>query len=359
MEKKNLSKGWLRLVAVLCTLLLAGSVFLVLGMTVWAQEQPTEQPAGTEQPAETTQQPAQTGQTVKEESLVIDYWEPQVGTKTVYYTNDSLNDRHGNIFGTSMLGYWDDAYLYSTRYSGTINYSSSYYKTVDALSDMNPVYFDLKGPWYFSMTTPFQYIEEVIGINEAPEAAQFPQATYAVRYMLIGSGGHRIWGTYYRTNDATQKKWMEWGYTMQLFPTGEEKSINEIVRYYSPSDKKTPVARTLVTFPLSVGVTGSQDAYYEEGAGMHNVTGSGAIEVVAEGQVTVPSGTYDALLMKANLTSPPNGERYSEIMYGWFVKDIGFVAQASSLPNEIGPLYETATDMMVIKSFALPGAAQQ
>jgi hypothetical protein len=348
-----MSKGWQRLVVISCTLLLAGSLFLVLGMTVWAQEQPqpTEQPTTTEQPAETTPQPAQTSQ---EDGLTIEYWEPQVGTKTVYYVNDWQNDTHGNIYGTWMLGYWDAAFLYSTSVS-RINYASSYYYTVEALSDMNPVYFDLVGPWYFNMTTPFEYIEEVIGINEAPEAAEFPQATFGVRYTIIGSGGNRIWGTFYRSNDATEQKWLEWGMTMEFFPSGEEYSKKEIIHYRSPSDKKMPVPKVIISFPISAGMTGSSDAYYVEGAGINEVSGSATFEVVAEGKITLPTGTYDALMLKGNLTSPPGKEQVTQIEYAWFVKDLGIVVDASSLWNELGPLFETATDIMVIEEQTVPG----
>ncbi|MDD5666355.1 MAG: hypothetical protein PHS26_03500 [Actinomycetota bacterium] len=355
-DEARMSKGWRRLAAITCTLLLAGSLFLVLGVTVWAQEQPqpTEQPAETGQPAGTTQQPAQTGQTTQQQGLTIDYWEPQVGTRTVHYVED-INDIHGNIFGTSMLGYWDAALLYSTSIS-RINYASSFYRGVEAISNMNPVYFDLKGPWYFSMTTPFKYVEEVIGIHEAPEAAEFPQATYAVRYLIIGSGGNRVWGTVYRSCDAAEKKWLEWGMTMEYFPSGKERAVKETIHYRSPSDRKMAVPQVIMTFPLSVGTTGSIDAYYAAGGGINEVSGSGTFEVIAEGKITVPAGTFDALLIKGSITSPPSGKRFTQMEYAWFVKDLGVVADASSLANESDPLFETATDIAVIEEQTGPGA---
>lgn len=354
-----MSKGWRRSVAISCTLLLAGSLFLVLGVTVWAQEQP--QP--TEQPAGTTQQPAQTGQTTQRQGLTIDYWEPQPGTRTVYYMED-MNDIHGNMFGTSWLGYSDVYFLWNSRPTfviyripQTANYTSSHYYNVEAVSNMNPVYFDLKGPWYFSMTTPFKYVEEVIGIHEAPDAFEFPQATYAVRYLIIGSGGYRIWGTAYRSNDSTEKKWLEWGMTVENFEAGKERSTKEIIRYRSPGDTRMAVPQTVISFPLSVGVTGSIDAYYAEGAGFNQVSGSGSFEVVAEGKITVPAGTYDALLLKGSMTSAPEGRHFTQIEYAWFVQDMGVVANASSLPNELGPLFETALDISVLEEQTGPGAA--
>jgi hypothetical protein len=236
-DEARMSKGWRRLVAIACTLILAGSVFLVLGVTVWAQDEP----APTEQPAETTQQPAQTTQG---DGMTIDYWEPEVGTRTVYYMNDWLNDIHGNIYGTSQLGYWDVDWLWAYRpwvvyfrVPDPANYTSSFYYNVEARSDMNPVYFDLAGPWYFDMTTPFKYIETVIGIQDAPDADQFNQATYAVEYLYIGSGGNRAWGVSYRSNDATQQKWLEWGLTMEWFKPGEEYATKEIVHYRSPQQQ--------------------------------------------------------------------------------------------------------------------------
>jgi hypothetical protein len=274
-------------------------------------------------------------------------------------SNDYMNDIHGNIFGTGWLGYWDAAFLYSTSIS-RINYASSYYYTVEALSDMNPVYFDLKGPWYFNMTTPYKYVEEVVGIHEAPDAAQFPQATYAVHFLVIGSGGHRIEGYGYRSNDAAQKRWLHWGETWEWFEMGQsEHPKKEIIHYRSPSDKTMSVPEVLVTFPLSVGVTGSIDAYYAEGGGINEVSDSGSYEVVAEGEITLPAGTFDALMMKASLTSSTNGEQFTRIGYMWFVKDIGVVVEAGSLPNESDPLFETATGLMVLEEQTGTGAAQQ
>lgn len=348
-----MSGGWRRLVVVLCTLLLTGSVFLVLGVTVWAQEQP--QP--TEQPAETAEQPAQTGETTREQGLTIDYWEPRIGTRTVYYINDMLNDLHGDYYGTSWLGYKDAAFLYSTSVS-PINYASSHYYNVDAVSDMNPVYFGLEGPWYFSMTTPFKCVEEIIGIHEAPDAHLFPYATYAVRYLYIGSGGHRFTAVSYRSNDATQQKWLEWGATMEFFAQGETYSRKEVVHYRSPSDKKMSTPGVIISFPLSVGTAGSYDAVYMEGGNINGASDSAAYEVVAEGKITTPAGTFDALMLRYDLTSPPDGERVSSMEYVWFAKDVGVVADALSLYNELDPLFETAMDIVVLEEQVLPGAPQ-
>jgi hypothetical protein len=355
-EEARIGKGWRRVVALSCTLLLVGSLFLVLGMTVWAQEQPQpeEQPAETgDQPVGATQQPVQTGQATEGRGLTIEYWEPQLGTRTVYYINDYLNDIHGNIFGTSTLGYWDAAYLYSTSIS-PVNYASSYYRSVEAISQMVRVYFDLGGPWYFNMTTPYKYIEEVIGIHEAPDAAHFPQATYAVRYLVIGSGGARIWGTSYRSNDATEMAWKTWGSTIEYFPTGEQYSRKEIVRLRSPHDKKTPVSQTIASFPMSLGQTGSVDAVYAEGDWGNQVSGSATYEVVAEGKLTLPAGTYDALLVEYRWTSPLNGKQFTQFEYVWFVPGIGAAVDVQSLPNILGPAFEDAVDAAVLEVQTVP-----
>ena len=358
-----MSKGWRRLIVITCTLLLVGGMFMALGMTVWAQEQPpTEQP--TEQPAEqpaTTEQPAQTTQ---DAGPTIEYWEPQVGTRTVYYSED-INDIHGDIFGTSTLGYVDVDYLWDYRpwfviyrVPDEVNYTSSYYYNVEAISNMNPAYFELEGPWYFNMTTPFKVIETVKGIHEVPDAAEFPQATYAVEYLIIGSGGVRYWGTGYRSNDAEQQKWLEWGIVMEVFPSGEKYSEKYTYHYRSPNDRTMSVPDVIMTFPLSVGTTGSFDAIYIEGPYINEVSGSATFEVVAEGEITVPGGTFDALLLKGSLTSAPNGE-YTKLEYGWFVQDIGFVADAESLYNEIGPLFEEATELKVLEEQTVTAPAQQ
>ncbi|MEW6554804.1 MAG: hypothetical protein AB1384_11020 [Actinomycetota bacterium] len=369
MDEARIGKGWLRLVAVLCTLFLAGSVFLVLGMTVWAQEQPTEQPAGTEQPAETTQQPAQTGQTSQQDGLVIDYWEPQVGTRTVYYVNDYLNDEHGDYHDTAYLGYKDAAFLYSTTDPRVpVNYASTFYRSVEATSNMNACYFDLNGPWYFNMTTPFRIERDVLGINEAPDAVRFPQATYAVRERITGSGGHSETYIYYMTNDATAQEWRTWGYTVEYFPVGQTTSKKEIVEYTSPYDKDMQVY-DYIRFPLSVGGTGTVEAISSSGGDLLPL---GSIEIIAEGKITVPGETYDALLMKYDYTLPQTNNA-RRIEYYWFVKDIGVVAGVKSLPNILGPTYEEATGyysvrrdkvwynsqgMWVLKSFTTPGATE-
>lgn len=349
-----MSKGWRRLVAISCTLLLAGSLFLFLGMTVWAQDQPTETEETTTEET-TTEQPAETQQTetTQGQGLTIDYWEPQVGTRTVYYINDYLNDTFGQSNVDNWLGYTDDFWLYYTSILW-IDFSSSYYRTVDAVSDMNPVYFDLAGPWYFNMTTPFKYIEEVIGIHEAPDADKFPEATYAVEYLVIGSGGWRVWGTEYRSNDAAEKTWKVWGGSVEFSPPGSDEPIKELVYYRSPVDKKTPMSQTIATFPMSVGTTGSVDTVYVEGRGLNETSGSVAYEVISEGELTLPSGTYDALLIKYDWTSPPNGEQFTQIEYMWFVPDIGVAVDAESLPNIVGPDFGTAIDLAVLEEQTLP-----
>ena len=345
-----MSKGWRRLVAISCTLLLAGSVFLILGVTVWAQEQPTEQPA------ETTQTPAQTEQTSQGDGLVIDYWEPQVGTRTVYLTED-MNDIHGDLWGTMTLGYWDDATLYAGENPQIpINFASSYYRSVEAISNMNPVYFGLEGPWYFNMTTPFKHIETVVGIHEAPDASQFPQATYAISYLFIASGGHRIEGYEYCSNDATQKKWLEWGYTIQYTVMGDVYPTKEVITYKNPMDKKTLEPITKVTFPLAVGDSGSISPEYGD-TGIE-ASNAGMFEVVAEGKITVPAGTFDALLIEYDMT--PSAEfSATELQYAWWVSGVGVVAAAQSLPNELGPLFEEATDLVVLEEQTGAAAAQR
>lgn len=186
---------------------LIAALALVLSVTVWAGEQ---QPAGENQVKQ------QAGQ-----GLTVDYWEPQVGKKTVYRSEDSINGIHGNIYGTSQLGYWDAAYLYTSSVSPT-NFASSHYYGVQAISHLNPVHFDLKGPWYFNMTTPYGVTREVVDISQAPEAAEFPEATYAIRYQWVFSGGHRVWGYIYCSNDAAEKTWKEWGFSREYYDVGKE-----------------------------------------------------------------------------------------------------------------------------------------
>jgi len=342
---------------VLCTFLLAAGVLLVVGVTGWAQDQPTgtttQQPTGT-----TAQPPAQPAQQQKKDEMVIDFWEPQVGTRAVYYVND-VNDIHGNVFGTATLGYVDDYILWANESPPLpINFSGSYYKSVEAISDMNPVYFDLAGPWYFNMTTPYKVVEEVIGIQEAPDAAQFPEATHAIRTLVIGSGGVRFSSIGYNSNNVDKKEWYEWGYTTEWFPPGSTTSRKDTVHYRSPSNRKLN-APIVTTFPLTVGSTGSQSAVYEEGGMANENSKSGTYEVVAEGKITVPGGIYDALLLKYNLTYPSNGKSCTEIAYQWMAKDVGMVARVRSLPNELGPTFNESTENYILESFTPPGGAGQ
>ena len=348
-----MSKGWRRLVVISCTLLLVGGMFMVLGMTVWAQEppaeqpteQPVEQPAGTEQPAQTTQ----TDQATQGPGLTIDYWEPQVGTRTVYYINDYLDDIHGNKFGTSALGYGDIDYLWDYRADivifrvpDSVDYRSSYYYNVEALSDMNPVYFDLEGPWYFNMTTPYKVVKEIKGIHEVPDAASFPEATYAQTVLNICSGGHRTYFVEYKSNDADAKQWKTWGYTVEYIPEDGITPIKETVHFYSPIDPnmKAPV---IESFPKTVGDTGSIDAVAEVGLTESLSLASGTYKVIAEGKITVPGGTFDALLIEKNMMSSISGKPVSNIAYEWFAKDLGVVVQTRSLPDILGPEYGETT----------------
>lgn len=381
-----MSRGWRRLLALACALALAAGTLLVLNVTVWAQEQqeqPTgaEQPTATEQPAETQQQPVGTEQQQQQQQqpqdgLVIDYWEPEVGTRTVYRINDFMNDIHGNVHGTSWLGYIDASWLYqytlaSNLYPVGINYASSYYYNVTAISDMNRVYFDMQGPWYFNMTTPYKLVMEVKGIHEVPDAHLFPSATYAVNVLYICSGGHRLELTSYRSNDANEKAWKEWGFVVtESYPRGAYEPRREVVRYRSPSDHSVSAPSVIMTFPLKVGDTGSSDSVYMEGDGFGALSSAAGFEVVAEGKMTVPGGAgLDALLVRFNVTGIGNGAPYSRIAYEWVVPGIGAVVHTDSLPNVLGPTYGETSDyecrnedyvnamslMVLESSTALPG----
>lgn len=381
-------KGVRRLLVILCTLLLAGSVLLVLGVTVWAQEAPEEQPAeeqpAEEQPAETTGEEAAQQQPAQEETqdgLVIDYWEPQVGTRTVYHINDFMNDLHGNTYGTSALGYWDDYELWISTVFNLVpyppsywmpNFASSHYRTVSAISDMNPIYFDLEGPWYLNMTTPWKCVQEVVGIHEAPDAGQFPYATYAIKELFICSGGHRALLYHYMSNDPDMKTWDSWGHTYEYIPERATTPVKEVVPYSSPHDPGLRACYTVMSFPISVGKTGSVDAVSRSGSVVDERTSSSTFEVLAEGQISVPGGTYEALLVKYSSLESFEGVSLTRIIYRWMAKDVGVVAEGYSLPDILGPTFgETANSiegssyfvnapsMQVLESFAVPAGGQQ
>jgi hypothetical protein len=334
---KGLSKESKRLLVVLCTLLLAASTFLILGVSVWAQP------------------PAQSGGTTQaQNAATIDYWEPQVGTRTVYLTND-ISDIHGEYWGPSTLGYFDIHTLYTDpRWPEPHQLLQSQYYHTTGISNMSPVYFDLVGPWYFRMTTPWKLVEEVIGIDQAPDAAQFPQATYAIKFFIIGSGGTRYWGEMYRSNDPTAKTWLEWGMVLHLFVPGKETETKAIVHYRDIANHKAAASRTLASFPMSVGATGTLSQVYLEGT-IEGITiglfssASGSYTVVAQGKITVPSGTYDTLLIKYDLKST-TGNKSTRIEYTWLAPGIGPVTDIGSLPNEIGPTFKEATDIEVMES---------
>ncbi len=330
MEGALKGKRGKRAVTLAASVALLTVLALTLSVTVWAEER---QPVGEKQ---VTQQTAK--------GLTIDYWEPQVGSKQVVCINDWQNDIHGDLFGTSQLGYWDAAALYASSVS-PVNYAASHYYGVAALSALNPVYFGLQGPWYFNMTTPYQYVEEVVDISEAPEAAEFPEATYAVRYLYVFSGGHRLWGHHYCSNDAAEKAWKDWGYTLEGYSVADERPVKFVYRYLSPSDKKTPVARTVMSFPVSVGSTGVLDAVYVSSGKYSYMDHGFSWEAVAEGKAVTPAGVFDTLLIR-RLES---GGSEEGVEYVWLAQDLGHVASASSLPGEPHQEFGEATYLSVLK----------
>jgi hypothetical protein len=333
MEDRESRRSWRRPAVLLCTLLLAACVVLLLGVAGWAQEQ---------QP-ETTAQPTQE----EEKALTIDYWEPQVGTRTVGFIND-INDIHGQVWGSSLLGYMDIYEMYPD-YPPPYQVYSSHYRYVDAISNMNPVYFDMVGPWYFWMTTPYKLVETVMGIHEVADAASFPEASFAVYSIVIGSGGVRHEITSYLSNYPAQKEWLEWGFTDVYFPSGSTRSRKDVVHYRDPHNRK--VSKPLkITFPLSVGSVGSVDVVYMEGGGYNVSTNATTYEVVAEGKITVPGGTFDALLIRYNVEIPADRKDDPIIEYVWLVQDVGMVTGISSLPNIIGPTFNKATEIYVLES---------
>jgi hypothetical protein len=338
MDDRGSGRRWRRLTVLLSTLLLAASGLFVFGVAGWAQEEP----------AETTEQTAEDEQ----EGLTIDYWEPQVGTRTVYYAND-VNDIHGQAWGAIFLGYIDIWEMYPD-YPPPYQVFSSYYRYVTAISNMNPVYFEMVGPWYFWMTTPYKVVETVMGIHEVHDASEFPEASYAVYSIVIGSGGVRHEITSYRSNYAEQKEWLEWGYTDEYFPTGSTSKKKEIVHYRDPHNRKVNKPSKM-TFPLSVGTAGSFEEVYVEGPGLNEKSYPTTYEVVAEGEITVPGGTFDALLVRYNIEIPEDREDDPIIEYVWVVQDVGAVTQITSLPNVIGPTFGEAIEMYVLESSTAAG----
>lgn len=346
MKKAEKGKRGKRATVLAGMVALLAALLLALNATVWAEEQPVGVP-----PAEEKQVSQQAAK-----GLTIDYWELQVGEKAVHYTDDWWNDIHGDINGTRALGYWDAARLYASSVS-PINFASSHYYSVKAISHLNPVYFDLKGPWYFNMTTPIEYTEEVVDINQAPEAAEFPEATYAIRYLRVFSGGHRVWGYYYCSNDAAGKAWKTWGYSKEYYNVASEKPEKLVYRYVSPHDHRTPVARTPMSFPISVGSTGSVDAVAVTVKGKYAFTIPGKTwEAVAEGKVVTPAGTHDAVLVRFDAS---DGAGHHYIDYGWLVQGIGFVAVVDSVVGDTDPVFETAENLVVMKSFTPAGGEKK
>ena len=159
--------------------------------------------------------------------------------------------------------------------------------------------------------------------------------------MIINSGGHREYIVEYMSNDANEQTWKTWGYTARFFPEGRDEPVKNVYYFRSPHDKSLSVAQTR-RFPLMVGSTGSVEAIFEtsDQGGDDNLF-TGTYEVVAEGEITVPGGTYAALLIQYNMTNPVDGSTF--ISYEWFAKDIGVVVKTRSLPNIIGPTYGETT----------------
>ena len=379
----GLRKGWKRLLVILCTLLLAGGVLLVFGVMGWAQDSENQAPQedadteaetqeeGTETPAEVTseEQPPAEEETAGE--ITVEYWEPQLGERTVYYIEDGM-DIHGQLYGTSTLGYWDDFQLWVSTLDPVISirwdfldYSDYYYKSVDAVSNMNPCYFQLEGPWYFNMTTPWKLVEEVIGIHEAPDAHLYPEATYAVDFIIIWSGGFRITGTSYHSNDPDTKEWRSWGFTREYVVPGETRPTKEVIHYRNPHDRQLSAPMIIASFPMSIGTTGVRDAVYIEGGNFNRLSDSLTYEVLSEGEITVPAGTFDAVMVKYSVNVPPVGgdydsRGYNEIGYGWTAQNVGDVADVTRLPDIVDdPLYEEATSIYVLEEFTSPGGGEQ
>ena len=71
-------------------------------------------------------------------------------------------------------------------------------------------------------------------------------------------------------------------------------------------------------------------------------------EAVAEGKVVTPAGTFDALLIRFEGVDE-DGKHF--ISYNWLAQEIGYVAEATSLPAEVDHVFGTATSLAVMKEF--------
>jgi len=226
---------------------------------------------------------------------------------------------------------------------------SSHYRNVQAVSNMNPVYFDMVGPWYFWMTTPYKMVETVVGLHEVADAAQFPEASYALYDIVIGSGGVRHEITSYWSNNTAQKEWLQWGFTDEYFPPGSTKKVKDVVHFRDPQNHKVSKPMKNV-FPFSVGTTGSEEVVFLEGNGYNYNSYAATYEVVAEGKITVPGGTFDSLLIKYNIDIPADRKKDPVIRYLWIAQNVGAVTQITSLPNILGPTFGESVDTYILES---------
>lgn len=194
------------------------------------------------------------------------------------------------------------------------------------------VSFSLNGPWNFN-SGPAASMFTIAIADKATAAAQdqFPDATIAALSAFTPDTGLAE----YNFQSKDESAWLSYG------------------RYRSDGSLRTysTSVRALI-FPAAVG-SSWKETYSQTEAGITTDIIAENV-IVSKNRLTVPAGTYEALLLQTRVTASSAGQSVATWDYIWFVPGIGRAAEIISLPGEQNEVFDKASALYRLDSFQTP-----
>ena len=189
--------------------------------------------------------------------------------------------------------------------------------------------FDLEGPWRFTNGLgQSSFVVRTAAKDGAPNQDQFPDASV----VSISSPSKSAAASEYIFESKDDRAWSSYG---RVTATGTT------VLYTAPS-------KALV-FPMSVGDSWT-DGYSEISDGQTTqITAENT--VVANNQLIVPAGTFNAWLLQTKVSATSNAGSTVTIDYSWFVPGVGRAAEIVSQPDERQMPFSKARAFYTLKSY--------
>jgi hypothetical protein len=192
--------------------------------------------------------------------------------------------------------------------------------------------FDLDGPWIFKNGPEAATLSTtIVEKADAPSQNEFPDAAIAARYSWTPDAGM----IEYNFQSKDDSSWRSFGWS----------GPGQALRIYS-------AGVNVLRFPAAAGDSWTENYSQTADGKVMEITAEN--QVVARNQLTVPAGTYDAVLLQTKVTATQEGKTTVTWDYIWFVPGIGRAAEIISNPGEGNEVFNTAASFYRLQGFTAP-----